>query len=272
MYSFSKAISTFALMSTAFCFAGSKEKPSNIRVIKMDRTSEANNIEIVFQYPKEGELKTEKPLLIQIQLDGFPLGTNTEDPRNKEVKNDSSGQCLKLLIDNNEPIILTETNAPDDFHDQHDVYYEQTVEYKYDGSLSQGEHLLRVFPVYSYGENLTGAHTFTAETFYFGNKSGSSRYDLKAPYLTYNSPDGTFNTDKPILLDFYLSNCELSSDGYKVRLSIDDHEERTLTDWNPYYIYDLTPGKHKVKIELLDPKGKVVSGSLATAEKTITVK
>ena len=47
---------------------------------------------------------------------------------------------------------------------------------------------------------------------------------------------------QPVLLDFFISNCELTSDGYKVRLIVDGDAIRTLTSWQPYYIYGLKKG------------------------------
>jgi hypothetical protein len=71
-----------------------------------------------------------------------------------------------------------------------------------------------------------------------------------------------------VLLDFYITNCQLSKDGYKVRLTIDGSDQRILTNWVPYYLYGLSKGKHRIKLELLDEKNKVVPGAYATVERT----
>jgi hypothetical protein len=91
--------------------------------------------------------------------------------------------------------------------------------------------------------------------------------------LTYNEPSDNMplTEGQPILLDFFISNCELTKDGYKVRLSIDGKGTRTLTSWQPYYIYGLKRGRHKVKLELLDPDDKVVPGTFNRVERTINV-
>ena len=99
---------------------------------------------------------------------------------------------------------------------------------------------------------------------------------LDKPYLTYNEPQGEFIVDKrnpkPILLDFYIHNCELSKDGYKVRLTIDNANQRILNSWQPYYIYGLKKGTHKIRLELLDPENSLLPGMFNKVERTIVVK
>jgi hypothetical protein len=95
--------------------------------------------------------------------------------------------------------------------------------------------------------------------------------DLTKPYLTYNQPVGAFTTLQPILLDFFISNCQLSRDGYKVRLTIDRSDKRILTHWVPYYIYGLSRGTHTIRLDLLDPDGSVIAPLFNDTQKTITV-
>ncbi len=97
--------------------------------------------------------------------------------------------------------------------------------------------------------------------------------DLQKPYLTYNEPQGRFPKSKsnPILLDFLLSNCDLSADGYKVRFTVDNKVIQTLTDYVPYYLYGLSSGKHTVKLELLDNKDKIVPGYFNVTEREIEI-
>ena len=100
--------------------------------------------------------------------------------------------------------------------------------------------------------------------------------DLSQPYLTYNAPQGEYpynsKRPQPILLDFYITNCELSKDGYKVRLTIDNDVKRNLISWQPYYIYGLAPGTHKIRLELLDPQNSKVSGQFNDVQRTFTIR
>jgi hypothetical protein len=151
-------------------------------------------------------------------------------------------------------------------------YYETSYKFELP-KLRPGEHLLRVFLARSFGESLKGEWSFSAIKFNVGNNTNDSKYDLSKPYITYNEPSNQMylEEDRPILLDFYVSNCELSADGYKVRLTIDGTTTRTLTAWQPYYIYGLKKGNHTVKLELLNSRGKPIAGSIGSVQQTITV-
>ena len=95
--------------------------------------------------------------------------------------------------------------------------------------------------------------------------------DLNKPYLTYNEPQGryTYNESTPLLLDFYISNCKLSIDGYKVALSINGNLIQKLAEWTPYYIYGLNKGTHNIKLELLDASNEIVPGFFNVVEREI---
>ena len=132
-------------------------------------------------------------------------------------------------------------------------------------------HLLRAFPVRSYNESLKGRNTFLAIPFYVKSKQDNKEIDLSKPYLTYNQPVGKYKAGRPVLLDFLIKNCQLTKDGYKVRLNIDGVHERLLTDWIPYYIYGLVKGTHKIHLELLSPQNTVVPGVFNNVWQEITI-
>lgn len=110
-------------------------------------------------------------------------------------------------------------------------------------------------------------------TFSIGNKAGAPEQDLSDPYLTYNEPSGhlPLEEDQPVLLDFYVTNCELTPQGYNVLLTVDGATKRKLSSWQPYYIYGLTKGKHTVVLELLGFDGKRVKGSFNRVEREIQI-
>ena len=65
------------------------------------------------------------------------------------------------------------------------------------------------------------------------------------------------NNIQKILLDFYLVNCTLSPNGFKVRATIDG-TEFLLTNWQAYTIEGLKEGKHEIKLELIDKNNVLV--------------
>jgi hypothetical protein len=243
----------------------------SIRIVPVDPTPEPDHVELVMIFPKHEEMRTKAPIQVQIRLDGYAVGTNSDFPRSREIFNDPKGQAVHIIVDNHTYFEINESiiDALDDTAD----YYEQILEKAIPFKLEEGAHLIRTFPVRSFNESLKGDRCFLAVPFYFKSKTGGVSLDLTAPYLTYNEPVGQypFHPTTPILLDFYITNCQLSKDGYKVRLTIDGNE-RTLTQWVPYYIYGLTKGTHTIRLELLDPQNKPLSSRLSDHTETITLK
>ncbi|HEY2811294.1 MAG TPA: hypothetical protein VGJ00_07910 [Rhabdochlamydiaceae bacterium] len=266
---------SLALFSCAFS-AEMKEhapNPKGIRVVPVDPTPEPNQVKTRIQFPKADELKNNTPIKGQIKLQGFPLGVDSDFPRKKEIFNNPKGQSLHVFIDNQPYFALNEAliDALDDFED----YFDQTVMLQIPFTLQPGMHVMRVFPVRSFNESLKGDNCYDMHVFYYRIIKDNPQMILDGPYLTYNEPQGEFTYDKkgakPILLDFYIHNCELSRDGYKVRLTIDNANQRTLTTWQPYYIYGLKKGVHHIRLELLDAQNKVVPGMFNDIERSIVI-
>ncbi len=57
-----------------------------------------------------------------------------------------------------------------------------------------------------------------------------------------------------------------------MRLTIDNANQRTLSAWQPYYLYGLKKGVHRIRLELLDPQNVLVPGIFNDVERTIVVK
>ena len=93
-------------------------------------------------------------------------------------------------------------------------------------------------------------------------KSTAGEVDMTKPLLTYSRPKGDYTgaDADPIMIDFWLSNGKLQSDGgdYRVRYSVDGGTARFIDTWNPIWLSGWTGGKHSVKVELVDKSGNVV--------------
>ena len=85
------------------------------------------------------------------------------------------------------------------------------------------------------------------------------KIDLEKQYLFYSRPKGTYTGEdtERLLLDFYLVNTSLSSDGNKVRVTIQD-SEFLVDEWAPYIIEGLPKGEISIKLELLNSTGKLI--------------
>lgn len=268
-----------SLLCCSFAYGASIDTTSpnlkEIQVVPVDPTPDPNQVETKILFPKNGELKTSSPIKGQIRLDGIALGVDTEDlPRRHEVWNEPGGQSLHIFVDNQPYFSVDEAfiDALDDVEN----YFDQRADFEIPFKLQPGIHVIRAFPCRSYNESIKSDGAFTASTFYYQEKKENAQIDLSAPYLTYNEPQGEYDYDKknpqPILLDFFLTNCTLSKDGFKVRLTIDNDNQRILTSWQPYYIYGLKKGMHRVRLQLLDPQNRPVAGLFNDVQRTIVIR
>jgi hypothetical protein len=248
--------------------------PTKVRVVPVDPTAEPDNVETRIVFPRPDEVKSEQPINIQLRTEGFAVGNDTEVPREKEIWNDPEGQSWHVFIDNHPYFAVNQSAIIDALDDMDANWYEQTLEFEIPFDVAPGEHVIRTFPVRSFNESLKGDGCYAARRFFFQTTTPTLDVDLHAPYLTYNEPqdDYNFSSAQPILLDFYLSNCQLSKDGYKVRLSIDGAVQRDLVAWVPYYLYGLSRGRHTIRLELLDPENKRVPGLFNDVQRVIEVR
>ena len=104
----------------------------------------------------------------------------------------------------------------------------------------------------------------------------AGKVDRTKPLLTYSRPKGEYKgaDADAIMIDFWLSNAKLQGDGgdYRVRYSVDGGEAKYLDKWEPVWLSGWAPGKHTVKLELVDKSGNLVdNGGYNTTSRDITV-
>ncbi len=271
-------IATILTMMSSMGFSAelNEQTPNfkGIQVVPVEASPDPDHVETKILYPRQDELKTSNRVKGQIKLQGYAIGVDTEQPRRKEIWDDPEGQSLHIFIDNQPYFSVNEAliDALDDIQD----YFDQTADFEIPFKLQPGMHVIRTFPVRSYNESVKSDKAFAASIFYYQEKKNNPQVDLSQPYLTYNEPQGEYDYGRkdmqPILLDFYLTNCQLSRDGYKVRLTIDNDNVRILTSWQPYYIYGMKKGMHRIRLELLDPRNNRVPGLFNDITRTIVIK
>lgn len=266
-----------ALFASALLVAAiSADKPevnrSNIRTMAVVRTPESTTALLAVPIPQAGQVVPGNPVWIQFRVDGYALGAaSSQFDRSSEVMNTDLGQTVHIVIDNM-PYFAINEPALDPF-DESGWYFTMSYKFEVPHKLKEGMHTIRAFLARSFGESLKGDNSFVALNFYVGEEVENLNIDLSQPYITYNEPSDRMHLqeNKPILLDFYVCNTELSSDGYKVRLTIDGKVNRVITAWQPFYIYGLKRGKHTVRLELLDSENKLVSGAFNDVQQSFTV-
>ncbi len=243
-----------------------------IRVLPVSKTPESNTVVLSIALPKNGEVKMKNPVWVQFRLDGYPLGAASQFERANEVAVSRMGQTVHVIIDD-QPYFEVNSSTIDPFNED-GYFYDTRYVFEIPYTLKHGLHTIRMFPTRSYGESLKGENTFQTAYFYLGDKEDGQVPSFQEPFLTYNEPGGQtpLSEKLPILLDFYLSNCELTPDGYKVVLTVDGTIKRNLTSWQPYYIYGLKRGQHTIRLQLVDRNGRVLKGPFNDVERTINVR
>lgn len=270
-----KLVATLITLLTCFAtaaeFEPSPPNPTDIRVVPIKPTPDPDNVETLIIFPKNNQIIYSNPVKLQLLLTGFPVGLDSDFDRRRLIYNNPRGQALRIFVDDY-PFISLYKSFTDAFTED-DLYFDKYFNTSIPYNLEEGAHLLRAFPVRSYGECVRSPEAFEARIFYLGDRANGLKINLKKPFLTYNEPtaEHSYREGKPILLDFYLSNVMLSRDGYKVRLTIDGKIRRLLIKWLPFYIYGLKKGTHTIRLQLLNEQNKQVPGSFNDVHKTITI-
>jgi hypothetical protein len=187
----------------------------------------------------------------------YVFGTQTKTDGLKNCANATKGQHVHVLIDGN-PYTAVYTDK-ENFQSQND-----------------GQHLVLSFLSRSYHESIKNKNAFKINTVITGKSRYTARYaapDLTSPMLFFSRPKGEYvgaETDA-VLLDFYIVNCDLSKDGYKVKAEINGNEF-VITKWCGYFMEGLPMGENKIKLTLLDKDNKVVESNFSEVERKFTLK
>ena len=271
---YSIAILSFAALAASLTLVAKAPESGmeEIRVLPVNSTAEASTIVATIQLPRQGATLKGNPVWAQVRIDGYALGSGSQSDRRDELVNSDMGQTLRVVVDN-DPYFPINGPSLEPFNVE-GWYYNQNYKFQVPYKLKEGFHFLRVYLARSFGESLEGGRTFHSSWFFIGSKEDESKAKyLSQPFITYNEPSNLTQLiqSKPVLLDFYVSNCELTPDGYKVRMTIDKKFERTFSAWRPYYIYGLKKGKHTMHLELIDANDKVVAGPFNDNERQFTI-
>lgn len=201
--------------------------------------------------PAEGAMLDPGKVKFSYDVTNYDLRAQTSDAATKNCANSKDGQHIHLILN----------NGP------YTAHYDPAFEM----DLTEGHYVCLSFLSRSYHESLKNPEAYDLRQFTVGNAEAEN-VDLTGPNLFYSRPKGTYTGDdtKKILLDFYLVNCKLSADGYKVRATING-KEFMLDEWVPYFVEGLPMGENTFKLELLDANGSLVDSPFNSVERTITL-
>lgn len=185
----------------------------------------------------------------EFSVANFELGGSTPGAEDQEIANNPQGQYAALIL-NNEAVIQMNAASSDQ-------------------KLEDGHYIMLAFASRSYHESVKAESGHILRKFNVGQPENYKAVDLKAPHLFYHWPTGNVTGEK-VLLDFYLVNCTLGTDNFKVKATING-TEFTLTNWASYTIEGLPMGENKIKLELLDATGATVASPFNPVERSFTL-
>ncbi len=193
----------------------------------------------------------------------YELKLQTSDNANKMCNNSDKGQHIHFILDNGPYKALYEP-AND-------------VTLPNDGK----EHYLFAFLSRSYHESIKSKGAAVMYHFKIDEKGNLKKLDdPKTPMVIYSRPKGDYvgKDTANVLLDFYVWNCSLAADGYKVKADISNADKATQTlsttldKWEPHFIQNLGSGKCSVTLTLVDKDGKQADGPQTSATRQFVLK
>ena len=207
----------------------SSKELQNITITKVVDSPEYENASLNIKDIEMGDRESK----FSFNIENYDLGIQTSKNFDYQLANSAKGQHIHFIVN----------NGPYSAH--------------YTDSFSKGfekeSNVILAFLSRSYHESVKNKDA------YILTQVGESDIDLENEFLFYSRPKGTYkgtDTEK-LLLDFYLVNTEISSNGNKVRATIQD-TEFIIDEWTPYYIKGLPKGKINIKLELIDSSGNLI--------------
>lgn len=182
------------------------------------------------------------------------------DLRNWELAS-PSGPHVHVIVDN-EPYMAVRATAPFDLA--------ALVQQNLGHPLAEGTHVLRMFPSRGQHESVKSAGAFAVVVFHYGHATEGFSFDPTAPLLTFSRPKGCNPAGTHVLLDFFVANAELGTDGHRVRYTLDG-TSGLITSWEPHWLENLGEGDHTIRLELLEMAGNPVPGMFNDTTRTFSV-
>jgi hypothetical protein len=206
--------------------------------------------------------KDSAKVTFKFDVKNYELKMQTTDNGSKMCNNSAQGQHIHFILDN--------------------MPYKALYEPTNDVTLANNtEHYLVAFLSRSYHESIKNKGAAVIYHFKIDEKGNMKKMDdPKTPMIVYSRPKGDYigKDTANILLDFYVWNCTLAPDGYKVKAEIANETRptqqltATLDKWEPRFIQNLGTGKSKVTLTLLDKDGKAIEGPLTSATREFNLK
>lgn len=226
--------------------------PSPVQIVAGERTPiEGDSPTVRIVAPRDGQRIARGDVMLRLRVTNWEL---QPDP----------GRHVHVIVDNEPYIAVRDVSSP--------INLNELVQENLGHALEEGSHVVRVFPSRNHHESVKTDGAFAVSTFHFRSASEGFEFDADAPLLTYSRPKGCNVAGERILLDFYLTNAELSEDGMRVRYNIDGALTGDITEWAPHWIENLPAmPQHTVQLQLVTADGEQVPGPFNDTTRTISV-
>lgn len=213
---------------------------------------EFNDAKIQVVTPPAGGHSPQNEVSFKFDVGDYELGVQTSDAENKGCANSAKGQHIHLILN----------NTPYTAH-----YVDE-----FEREVEDGRHVALAFLSRSYHESIKTQDAYQVFQFSVGEAGEMTSFNEDAPHMFYSRPKGVYEGKdaKKVMLDFYLTNVDLSADGYKVMAKING-TEFTLDKWVPYTMEGLPVGETTIELTLIDPEGNVVDSPYNPVTRTVTL-
>ena len=254
-YGFTAAvlIAMVAFIGLSFQTEKPLQEKNGLKLYELKGSPDYPDAELSLNSPVDGANLPAGVDTFKFEVKNYTLGMQTPDADQKICANSAKGQHIHFILD----------DAP------YVASYNPTIA----ADMKPGHHVLLAFLSRSYHESLKHKKSFVLKEFNVGAEVMDD-FDAKAPHVFLSRPKGEYVGEKEtgrVMLDFYLVNCDLSVNGYKVKATVNG-TEFTLTKWAPYIIEGLPLGESKVKLELIDKSGVAVNSPFNGTERRFTLK
>ena len=207
----------------------SSNELQNITITKVIGSPEYENASLNIKTIEMGDEESK----FSFNIENYDLGIQTLKNFDYQLANSAKGQHIHFIIN----------NGP------YSAHYMDS----FSKDFKKESNVILAFLSRSYHESVKNKDAFIL------TQVGENQVDLESEFLFYSRPKGTYkgtDTEK-LLLDFYLVNTEISSNGNKVRATIQS-TEFIIDEWAPYYIKGLPKGDINIKLELIDSSGNLI--------------
>ena len=227
-----------ALLIAMICLSCNNSKQISITKLKGSPSYENSKLNI------QNISFDDKEYNFSFGVEAYRLGIQTQNDFRHELANSAKGQHIHLIVNNN----------------PYSAHYSE----KFKKGLEGENNVILAFLSRSHHESVKNKNAYVL------TQISKEEIDLNNEFLFYSRPKGVYkgkDTEK-LLLDFYLVNTQISAQGNKVRVTIQD-SEFIIDEWAPYYIEGLPKGQISIKLELLNEKGDLVDSPFNPSTRTV---